>query len=58
METVKYDPGEVGRNPNKTVKLNSAPEGPFSHLMGEYPTEVMKGDETASGRNGETFHFK
>jgi len=46
------------RNPNKTVELNGAPEGPYSHMMGHTGDGGMKGDTSASGKNGETFEFK
>ena len=46
------------RNPNKHSALNSAPTGPYAHLMGATGDGGMHGDETCSGKNGKTFHFK
>jgi hypothetical protein len=54
-------PGVVeacGRNPNKHAKLNSAPDGPYAHLLGYTDDGGVHGDTTAGGKHGETFHFK
>ncbi len=48
----------MGRNPNKESNLNDAPEGPFTHNLGMTGDGGMHGDETASGKHGESFHFK
>lgn len=46
------------RNPNKHSAVNDAPDGPYSHMLGHTDDGGMHGDVTASGKNGEKFHFK
>ena len=48
----------MGRNPNKHSKVNDAPEGPHSHCLGYKGDAGMKGNTSASGKNGESFNFK
>lgn len=55
-----YGPGGQGaldKNPNDHPELNSAPEGPFPHVMGQSDDGGMQGKESVSARGG-TFHFK
>lgn len=59
-----HAPGGTGpalkRNPNTTDEddLNGAPDGPYSHQLGNTGDGGMHGDQGASGKNGEKFHFK